>query len=146
MQVKIVTPYGTTLDKVDVKAVTIPTKEGVITVMDDHIPILYIVTPGVMEIKFEDGSSNEVAVSKGVVEVLRESTVNIMADTAERAEEIDIERAQEAHRKAEEFLKKQTYEQDVDFAAITAQLEKEMARLSVARKYKNVGGSTLSKS
>jgi F-type H+-transporting ATPase subunit epsilon len=141
MKLKIVTPYGTTLDKVDVQSVTVPTKEGVITVMDEHIPILYMVVPGVIELKFEDGTSNEVAISKGVIEVLRDNVVNIMADTAERAEQIDVERAEEARMKAEEFLKNQKYEQDVDFAAIQSQLEKEMARLSVARKYKNVGGT-----
>ena len=139
MNLTIATPYGTTYKGSVVKSITIPTLGGVITIMEDHIPILYIVAPGEVIVTDENGEIFEIAISKGIVEVIKGSRINVLADTAERAEQIDIERAEEARKKAEEFLAKKDYAADVDFAKIQAQLEKEMVRIRVARKYKNVG-------
>jgi len=61
-----------------------------------------------------------------------------LADTAERAEEIDIERADEARRRVEEMLKEKEKFDDLTFARMQAQLEKELARIHVGKKYRKL--------
>ncbi|HEX9804556.1 MAG TPA: ATP synthase F1 subunit epsilon [Candidatus Dojkabacteria bacterium] len=137
IKLKFVTPYGTIYNDSDIDAITIPTKSGIITIKGDHVPMLSIITPG--EIQLDKGShSVSLSVSKGVIDIRQNSVVYILADTAERAEEIDIERAEQARKRAEEFLKKQEDIADIDFARVQAQIEKELARINVARKYKKL--------
>ena len=61
-----------------------------------------------------------------------------MADNSERAEEIDLKRAEEAKKRAEEQMKQIRNVQDVDYAKLQAVIDREMNRLRVARKYKNL--------
>lgn len=143
MKIKIVTPEGLTYETEDAVSMTIPTKNGVITIMDDHIPLLTLLTPGEIVVRPEKGEVESLSVSKGVLDIRRESVIYILADTAERAHEIDIERAEQARKDAEEYLKKQEdIASAMDVAMLQAKIEKELARVSVGRKYKNVGGSS----
>lgn len=138
MKIKVVTPQGTIFDNEKVDSITIPTKEGIITVLDEHVPLISIMAAGELEVC--SGDTIEVfAISGGVLEVQQESIVNIMADTAERASEINLEEAEAAYKRAQEYLEKQLHQQDVDFAALQSVIEKELARVNVARKYRNVG-------
>ena len=70
----------------------------------------------------------------GFVE-FHENTLTLLADTAERPEEIDIKAAEEAHRRAEEAMKARVSMDDEEYARVAAALEKEFARLKVARKH-----------
>lgn len=133
---EIVTPEKVVL-KETIQSLTIPTKEGIITVLPKHVPLVGILVPGVAHIKKEDGKIEIFSVSSGFIEVLRDKIV-ILADTAEKAEEIDIDRAEEARKKAEETKQKAENEADVDFANIQANLEKELARVKAAKKWKNI--------
>ncbi len=133
---KIVTPEGTTYeDRID--KVTIPTTSGAITVLPDHIPLVSVLKAGEMNIHKENTVVN-LAVSSGVLEIRPNSEVYIMADTAERSEEIDLERAEQARTRAEELLKQQENVIDIDFAYLQAKIEKELARISVGNKYRNL--------
>lgn len=67
----------------------------------------------------------------------------VLADNAERAEEIDVARAEEARQRAEEEMAKIKNVQDVDFAKLQAIIDREMNRLRVARKYKNLPQSKI---
>ena len=137
MKIEIVTPKGRIFVNEEVEYITVPTSDGVITIKDDHIPILSLLVPGGVEIKLEGEKEEKlVAVSRGILEIRRNSAVNILADTAEHAEEIDLERAEVARLKAEEFLKKKDYTDDIEFAMLQAKIEKEMARIHVANKYR----------
>ena len=69
----------------------------------------------------------------------------IVADTAERAEQIDIARAEAARQRAEELMKQQQIA-DVDYARIQAKLEKELARVRVGKKYRKFGPGLMIKS
>ena len=133
---EIVTPEKV-LTKEMVKSITTPTREGIITVLPRHIPLVGILVPGIIEYKKENDEIGMMSVSGGFIEVLRDKVV-ILADTAERAEEIDLERAEEARKKAEKIKEKAEDQSDVDFAGITAQLEKELARVKVAKKWRNI--------
>ena len=64
--------------------------------------------------------------------------VRILADTAERAEHVSLERAEEARVRAEQLLREVKAGDDVMFARLQAKIEKELARAGVARKYRKI--------
>lgn len=135
LDLKIVSPFGTVYNQEDVVKVTLPTEAGQITVYPRHMPLVSVLKAGEI-IVHRDGAEISLAVSGGVLEIRDDSRVYVMADTAEHGTEIDVERAERAKARAEELLKQQNNIDDVEFARIQAQLEKELARLGVARKYK----------
>jgi len=135
---EIATPERVVL-KDEILQVTVPTTEGDITILPKHSPLVSILKPGVLELKKIDGSIEIISVSGGFVEVLLNKTI-ILADTAERAEEIDLERAEEARRRAEESLKNLRDIDATQFANLSAQIEKELARTRSARKWRNLRG------
>ncbi|MFA4941645.1 MAG: ATP synthase F1 subunit epsilon [Patescibacteria group bacterium] len=133
---EIVTPERVVL-KEQISKVTVPTKAGEITILPKHMPIVANLKPGVIELTKKDGEVEVMSVSGGFVEVLHNKVV-ILADTAERAEELDLLRAEEARARAEK-IKQETTQDDVEnFANITAQLEKELARTKAVRRWKKI--------
>lgn len=133
---KITTPERTVYEA-EVDSVTIPTQMGEITVLPEHIPIISLLKSG--ELVVRTGKEEEVmAVSGGFIEVGYNKIV-ILADSAERAEEIDIDKVEEARQQAEKILQEKTADQE-DYAAIVASLEREMARLKVGKKYRKLKG------
>lgn len=134
---KVVTPEGYKYDSDGILAITIPTEAGVITVKEDHIPLLSVLMPGELIIEKEDNTF-ELAISAGMLHVIHDNEVHILADTAERAEDIDLERAEAARKRAEEYLKQKTSDENIDYAMLQAQINKELARISVAKKYRKL--------
>ncbi|PIR74388.1 MAG: ATP synthase F1 subunit epsilon [Candidatus Magasanikbacteria bacterium CG10_big_fil_rev_8_21_14_0_10_47_10] len=137
MEFKVVTPHGVTYNDT-IEKVTVPTLAGALTILDQHAPIVSVLAAGEMVIHRMDGSTVDVAVSGGIMEIVSSGAVYIMADTAERAEEIDISRAEAAKKRAEELLTQQKNIADVDFARIQASIEKELARISIGKKYRKL--------
>jgi len=135
---EIATPERVVL-KEEILQVTVPTIEGDITVLPKHSPLVSILRPGVLELKKMDGSIEIISVSGGFVEVLLNKII-ILADTAERAEEIDLERAEEARQKAEESLKNLRNVDSTQFANLSAMIEKELARTRSAKKWRSLKG------
>src|SRR6185295_17420547 len=86
----------------DVDQINAPTKDGRIGILPRHMPLLTILDVGQMDI-IKDGVATPFAVSGGFMEVLP-NRVTILADTVERADEIDEARAEEARRRAEEQI------------------------------------------
>jgi F-type H+-transporting ATPase subunit epsilon len=136
---EIVTPERIVL-KETIKQLTVPTKHGEITILPNHIPLIATINPGVITLKKKDDTPEVLSVSGGFVEVLSNKVV-ILADTAEMAEEIDIDRAEEARQLAEKTMK-DTKRNDLEsFTAINAMIAKELARSRAAklwRKLKNI--------
>lgn len=115
----------------EVDEVVLPTTQGEIGVLPHHIPLVALLVPG--EVRIRKGSETTyMAVSGGFIQVRPES-VTVLADTAEREDEIDLTRAEEARRRAHELMQ-QKQAGATDFAALSARLEKELARLKVARR------------
>ncbi len=131
---EIVTPEKTVL-KDEFQEIVIPTQSGQITVLPGHIPLVSVLVPGEI-IARGDNKEFSMAVSGGFVEVLIDKVV-ILADTAERAEEIDEKRAEEAKKRAEKLLQEKKTDKR-EFAALAAKMEKELARLKVARKRRKI--------
>lgn len=135
---EVVTPERVVL-RDDILQVTIPTKAGEITVLPDHIPLISILKPGIIEAKNKDGQRDVVAVSGGFIDVQRHKIV-ILADTAERAEEIDLEKAEEARKRAEKIKENAIHGDDVNFTDMTLKIEKELARSSAVKRWRKIKG------
>lgn len=135
---KVVTPEGPRYESDGIVAITIPTTSGVIMVKQDHVPLLSVLSTGELVIEKENGAITALAVSSGMLHVIHDNEVHVLADTAERAEDIDLERAEAARKRAEEYLKQKDSDENIDYALLQAKIEKELARISVARKYKKL--------
>lgn len=136
---EIATPEQIVLKDYVVRA-TIPTQSGELTILPDHIPLVSILRPGVIEIEKADGNLDVMAVSGGFLEVLTGKIV-ILADYAERANNMDEKLIEEARLKAETAKLEAKNKDDVDFADISAKLEVELLKskaLTRWRKIKNV--------
>lgn len=133
---EIVTPEKVIL-KENITQITVPTTSGEITILPEHIPLVSILTPGVIDIRREDGSPEILSVSGGFIEVLRDKIV-ILADTAERAEELDSARVEEARKKAEKTKQEAVIFDKEEFANVRALLAKELARSKAVEKWKKL--------
>ena len=133
---EIVTPERVVLKEV-VKQVTLPTEDGELTILPSHMPLVSILKPGVVEIVAEDGSREVAAVAGGFVEVLRNKVV-LLADTAERACEINLKAVDEARDRAEESLKNIRREDKEQYANLAAVIAREMARSKAVTRWKKI--------
>ncbi len=133
---EIVTPERIVL-KEQVTQVTAPTRQGEITVLPGHIPLVASLQPGVIEIVKSDGTQDIMSVSGGFIEVLKDKVV-ILADTAERAEEIDIDTVEEARKQAEKIKTETRHFDRERFTNISAQISKELARTKAVKRWKKI--------
>ncbi|MFA5134401.1 MAG: F0F1 ATP synthase subunit epsilon [Patescibacteria group bacterium] len=115
----------------EIDEVVLPTPQGEVGILPNHIPLVSLLSPGELRIK-QGGETTFMAVSGGFIEV-RPDKVVVLADTAERAEDIDEARAEEARKRAQQ-LSREKRADAAEFAALSAKMEKELARLRVARK------------
>jgi F-type H+-transporting ATPase subunit epsilon len=113
-----------------VSAVTIPGKNGYLGILPGHAPLLTELVPGEL-VYMRDGIKHLVVVNWGFAEVLP-SRVIVLVQSAERAEEIDVERAERAKKRAEERLKRFSDPQ-VDLARAQQAFRRAVARLETAR-------------
>lgn len=128
IHLEIVTAERVVLSE-DVDMINAPTRDGRVGILPRHMPLLTVLMPGELDI-VKDGVRTPFAVSGGFMEVLP-TRVTILADTVERADEIDEARAEAARARAEERKQLAQSERDAQIAEL--QLRKEMARLQVAR-------------
>lgn len=119
--------------KEPVDSLTLPTKDGEITILPQHIPLVSILVPGVI-IARKGQEEQYLAVSGGFIEVRPDNHVVILADTAERAEELTEEAVEKARAEAQRVLEEKRSVSSEAFAAAAGALERELARLKVARK------------
>lgn len=102
---------------------------GEMGVYANHIPLTTILAPGVMKIH-NDGQVKKAAVIGGFIEI-QKNRITVMAEDAEWPEEIDVERAKAAKKRAEKRLHDRTA--DIDVARAEAALKRAVARISAAR-------------
>ena len=129
---EVVTPDRQVLS-VEVDEVTAPGANGYFGVLPGHIP--FITTLGLGELGYRSGNQWEyLAITWGYAEVLP-NHVTVLTQTAEMAEEVDIERAERAKRRAEERLREwSTTTADIDFERASTALQRAAIRLQVAGK------------
>lgn len=105
--------------------------EGDVGIAPRHAPLLTRLRPGEVRVRDENQNEEFFYVSGGILEV-QPHIVTVLADTAERAKDIDEAEAQEAKRRAEERL--QQTESDIDYARAQAELAEAAARLRAVQK------------
>lgn len=138
LKFRIVTPERVVFED-EVDQVTMMTRNGEITVLPHHLPLVTILEPGELRYK-KKNEEHMLAVSGGFVEVKADNTLSILADTAEMADEIDLARAEAAKAKAEKLMQEARSKEDVDFVAVQANLERALNRLKVGNKYRKLPG------
>lgn len=114
-----------------VSGVVAPGIEGELGILPHHAPLLTILQPGELRILKEGQEDTYMAVSGGFLEVMANRVV-ILADTAERAEEIDEARAEAATQRAQERLAHRTA--DIDLERALASMRRAQTRLKVVRR------------
>jgi F-type H+-transporting ATPase subunit epsilon len=136
LKVDIVTAERLVFSDEGVDEVVAPGSEGELTVLPMHAPLLTMIKPGLMRL-MKGGEEVDMAITGGFLEV-RNDRVTILADAAERAEEIDVVRAEEARRRAERRLEERVSEEDLARAA--ASLQRALLRLKVAERRRRRSG------
>ena len=130
IKLEMVTPYKRVLSE-EVDEVTAPGSVGEFGVLPDHTSLLTTLKVG--ELTYKQGNETfHVAINWGYVEV-EDNVMTVLVETAEPADQIDVERAKAALARAEEALKKLSSE-DKEFKLMEAALERALIRVQVASK------------
>lgn len=136
LRVQIVTAEREVFAEEAVDMVVAPGAEGVVGILPRHAPLLTTLLPGIVRIK-RGGSEEALAVGGGFLQVARDQVL-ILADTAERASEVDEARAEEGRRRARETLAESTRSgQRLQAELARFALRREEARIQVARRRRN---------
>lgn len=137
LQLKIVTPEKLILEEL-VDSVTIPTTEGEITILPDHIPLIATVASGDI-VAISDGEHIPMAVVGGFVETRKingETEVTILADFAEHVSSISDSEIEKAKSQAEKLRKQAENNEIVDFEHFETELERSLNRVKIADKWR----------
>lgn len=129
IQLEVVTPEKIVLQE-EVDFVVAPGSEGFLGILPDHAPIITSLAIGVAKIK-KGNEETLMAVSGGFLEV-KNNVATILADTAEKPDEIDVNRAKAAKERAEQRLASQTA--DIDVARAEAALKRALSRIQASGK------------
>ena len=130
LSVHVVTAEREVYAEEGVDAVIAPGIQGELTVLPQHAPLLTMIKPGVLRL-IKGSDETDVAITGGFLEV-KDDRVTILADAAERAEEIDTVRAEEARRRAERTLEGRGDTEELVAAA--ASLQRSLLRLRAVEK------------
>lgn len=131
LNLEVITPERVIL-KTETTSVIAPGVLGYLGIMPRHAPLVTPLQPGVVTYRCEGTETRKLAVSGGFLEAGPDRVI-ILADTAEKAEEIDVERALAAKERAERRLKERADDLDVERAE--AALKRALARLKAAGHY-----------
>ena len=127
LNVDIVTAERLVYSEQEVDELIVPGIEGELGVLPLHAPLLTMIQPGVLRV-VKGGEEVAMAITGGFIEV-RDNRVTILADAAERGEEVDVVRAEEARRSAQERL---AAREPADIALAEAALKHALMRLKAS--------------
>lgn len=131
LKLTVVTPEKKLVTDAEVEDILIPAFAGELNVLTGHAPLMTTLTTGVVQFKRKGSSATEkIAVSWGYCEVAND-VVNILAETAESASEIDLTRAEAAFKKSEKALSGDVGGDEME--KFRLKRERAMVRISVAR-------------
>ena len=130
LRFELVSPERIVYSDDEVDMVIAPGADGEMGILPSHAPLLTALGDG--ELRIRKGAEEEsFAVHGGFMEVLANKVI-VMADTAERADEIDVARAEAARERAERRYRERP--EDLDMARLQAALRRSRVRLKVARR------------
>jgi F-type H+-transporting ATPase subunit epsilon len=137
LKLKIVTPEKLILEEM-VESVTLPSTEGELTILPEHIPMIAGLASGDV-VALVGGEQVPMAVSGGFIEVKQvngQTEVAILADFAEHVVGITDEAIKQAEAKAEELKKMADNKEVVDFEHFASELERSLTRVKIADKWR----------
>ncbi len=114
--------------------VILPGSEGEMGILPNHAPLLSTLNYGVMKVRFQ-GQEQYFTVAGGVVDVQPDRVV-VLTDAAENVDEIDVRRAEEAIRRAEEYIKAGPPPDTDEYLAMEAALKRSHLRLEAVKRYR----------
>ena len=133
LAVEVVTAERSVLSETEVDMVVAPASEGEVGILPKHAALLTTLRPGSLRIK-KDGAETALAITGGFLQVVQDRVL-ILADAAERADEIDEARAEEARQRAEAALAEASRgAPPVQVQAARIALQRSLVRLNVARR------------
>ncbi len=138
LTLQVITPERVVYSDSGVESVTLPGSEGQLTVLPRHAALMTALQAGAITAR-KAGEELDIALSGGFLEVLNDN-VTVLATTAERAEEIDLERAMQARQRAEESLRARS--EAIDVLSAVAAIERAAVRVRVAERRRRRTGST----
>lgn len=133
IKLELFTPKGEIFNSDQVKSVTLPSTSGVISIYDNHQPLISLLSYGEIHIEKSNGESEYIFITSGVIRVDRESRVSIMADTSEFSSEIDLDAAILAKQRAEEVLKSSDDLSEFEFTKLQTDIERELTKIELGR-------------
>ena len=128
LNLEIVTPEKSVLNET-VEMVTVPTTTGEIGILENHAPLISTIKPGILSYTAR-GNSERMVVSGGFIEI-SSNKVSILADIAERSDEINVEQARSEREESEKILGSWSGTED-EFEVEKERMEKAQARLLLA--------------
>ena len=137
LHLSIVTPERIVFED-EVDSVSAMTQMGEVTILPGHVPLVANLQAGELRLK-KNGEESFLVASTGFLQVQSGSKIVILADTAERVEELELEKIEEARERARKLLTETRHVDDVAFAHAAAMMERELARhrvVSRRKKYK----------
>jgi F-type H+-transporting ATPase subunit epsilon len=132
IELVVVTPERQLLRQ-SVAEVTLPGADGQLGILPGHAPLITELGIGEMNYRGKSGESSTLAIISGFAEVLGDR-VTVLAETAERPEEIDVSRAEEAKKRAEQRLASGASDPNIDWGRAAIALQRSLIRIQVARK------------
>ncbi len=129
---QLVTPERTVL-KEELDSLSCPTTLGQITILPGHIPLVATLTAGELVAK-SGGKEHFINVTGGFIEVRPNSQVVALADAAEHHYEIDVQKTEEAVKRAQKAIS-ETKMSSEEYAKVAASLNQSLTRLNIARKH-----------
>ena len=136
LSVDVITAERVVYSDREIDIVIAPGVMGELGVLPSHAPFMTALAPGELRLR-TGGEETRIVVTGGFLEV-HDNEVVILAEAAERADEIDLARADEARRRAEQRLASR--EATVDLARVEAALRRSLARLKVAESHRKRSG------
>ena len=131
LQLNLITPQKQLLNAVEVDFVALPALEGELGVLPGHIPMIVQLGYGSLRYK-QDGKEEDFAVLGGFAEILHES-VNVFAEGASLADEIDEEEEKQKIKRAKESLSNK--DADIDFELAEIEIKQALTRMKVKKRH-----------
>ncbi len=131
LNLEIITPEKP-IFKIQIEAVTIPGTLGSFQILKDHAPLISSFEVGVIKVK--KGSADSYYTTAGGTVEVNQNKVLVLADSIEKVSDIDLDRAEQSKKRAEERLQK-SHAENIDEARARAALNRALNRLNAVKKY-----------
>lgn len=136
LKLEITTPERTVWSE-EVDSVTVPTREGEITVLPNHIPLVGLAVSGALTVR-QGTAEKYLAISGGVIKILPDSRCVILTDSADRAEDLVLAEIEKAKERAQAVFLESKNKDKVAYTDAAIGLERELARLKVAHRHRSL--------